>query len=301
MIASAANSACPLWRSMLFIPADNQKFIDRVHERGADACVLDLEDSIPLERKAAARAAVPQAARDIRSRGTDVLVRVNSETLAEDIAAVVRSDIRAIVLPKVNSAEAVLAADKLILRAEAQQAISAGTIRLILQIEDVAALPHLDEIARASARTLGMSLGSEDFSASAGMQPTARTLYWPNLQVVFACRRAGISPFGFPLSIGIFDDADALNEAVAAACEMGFIGAFCIHPAQVPILNSQFTPEPGDVSDALEIVQGYEQAMREGRGAFAFKGKMIDPPVVARARELIDRYHAIALRQPQAL
>ncbi len=278
----------PVWRSMLFVPANVDRFIARAHERGADAVILDLEDSVPLAQKDEARAGLAARAAAVAGHGTPVLVRVNAGTDA-DIDAAVSPAVRAVVLPKVNDAATVQAAALRITALEAARGLSSGHTWLIAQIEDVAALPQLDAIAASSPRLLGMILGSEDFSASAGMQPTPAALLLPNQMVAFACRRAGILPLGFPASIADFDDLEAFASHIRFARELGFVGAFCIHPSQVAVLNTGFSPTPQELAHARALIAAFEQAQREGRGALEFGGKMVDAPVVARAQELLRR------------
>ena len=285
------SNASPIWRSMLFVPAHMERFVARAHERGADACILDLEDSVPPPQKAAARDALPAAVQQVSRAGAAVLVRVNQpwEVLCEDLEAAVLSGIAALVLPKVNDPGLVLEVAARLDRLESVQGLAVGKIRLIAQIEDVHALPRLDQIAGSSPRLLGMILGPEDFSASAGMEPVAEALLAPNQQIVFACRRAGLLPFGFPGSIADFSDLERFRATIRLARQLGFVGAFCIHPNQVGILNQEFTPSQQDIADARGVVAAYEAALRGGQGAAAYKGKMIDPPVVLRAQEVLRR------------
>ncbi|MCY1358988.1 L-malyl-CoA/beta-methylmalyl-CoA lyase [compost metagenome] len=289
----------PVWRSLLFVPAHVGKFVAKVHERGADACILDLEDSVPLVHKSEARAAAQVASRAIDDRGMDVLVRINTlETGGlDDLQAIVSPSLRAVVLPKVASAEAVRVIAALLERMESEYGVPNGQIGLIAQIEDVAALPMLDGIATASPRLLGMSLGPEDFCVSAGIEPVPETLYGPNQQVAFACRRAGIMPFGFPGSIGDFSDLQNFRETVVKARQLGMVGAFCIHPAQVAVLNEVLTPSNTEVEFAEGLLAELELARAEGRGAFAYRGRMIDAPVIARAQEVLARHRAIHKRR----
>lgn len=284
----------PVWRSLLFVPAHNESFVGKAHTRGADGIILDLEDSVALDQKDSARQGLPGAAARLAAKGIDVLVRVNAEFLEEDVRAAAIGEVSALVLPKVNTPEPIVRAAGLLNQLEDERGLENGRIKLLAQIEDVAALPNLDAIATSSPSLLGMSLGSEDFSVSAGMWPLPETLYVPNLQVLFACRRAGILPFGFPASITLFRDVEALNVAVVQASKMGFVGAFCIHPNQVPVLNQAFTPEASAVADARTLLAEYARAEAEGRGVFAFNGAMVDLPVVRRARELVARAEAIA-------
>ncbi len=282
----------PMWRSMLFLPAHVEKFVAKAHTRGADACILDLEDSVPLDQKAVAREKVAAGANLIASHDVGVLVRINNdnaETLAADIAASVCPGVNALVVPKVNDAEILHSVDILVAAAEQARGLATGSIRLVAQIEDVHALPKLDAIAGACPRLMGMSLGSEDFSASAGMQPTPETLYMPNQMVVFACRRAGILPLGFPSSIAEYSDESAFSQSVRRAAEMGFVGAFCIHPNQARMLNEGFSPSELELEYARELLAAVAEAEKKGQGAFAFRGKMVDPPVISRAEEVLRR------------
>ncbi|MFV0278019.1 MAG: HpcH/HpaI aldolase/citrate lyase family protein [Parahaliea sp.] len=290
----------PLWRSLLFVPANNEKYVGRAAASGADACVLDLEDSIAPAQKAAARAVVADAIRRLSSEGVAVLVRVNSESLRDDIAAAVGVGLRALVLPKVASAQTIVEADRVVGELEQYAGLAPGGIALVAQIESVSALPRLDEIAAASSRLLAMSLGPEDFSTSAGMKPTLETLYWPSQQVLFACRRAGILPLGYPLSIAVYRDEALLEKAVGLARDMGFVGAFCIHPGQVGILNRIFTPGEGGVAEAEALLQAYQEELAAGRGTFSFRGRMVDAPIVARAEEILARDRASKLLSGRA-
>jgi citrate lyase subunit beta / citryl-CoA lyase len=285
------SSQLPVWRSMLFVPAHVERFVARAHQRGADAYILDLEDSVPPEQKAAARQALAAGARQVCQSGGAALVRVNHppELLFDDIEAAVLPEVQALVLPKVDGVVLLHEVAARLDRLETARGIEPGRIRLIAQIEDVRALPHLDEIAAASPRLLGMILGSEDFSASAGMAPVREALLWPNQQVAFACRRAGILPLGFPGSIADYADLGSFRDTIRLARQLGFVGAFCIHPDQVAVLNQEFVPAPAEADEARAVLAAYQAALREGRAAASHKGRMIDPPVVARAEEILRR------------
>lgn len=288
---SRMNRPFPVWRSMLFVPAHVERFVARAHQRGADAYILDLEDSVPPTQKVVARQALAAGARQVGQSGGAVLVRVNHprELLLDDLDAAVLPEVQALVLPKVDGAALVQDVAARLDRLEAARDIEPTRIRLIAQIEDVQALPRLDQIASASPRLLGMILGSEDFSASAGMEPVPEALLAPNQQIVFACRRAGLLPFGFPGSIADFSDLERFRATIRLARQLGFVGAFCIHPNQVGILNQEFTPSQQGIADARGILAAYEAALRSGQGATAYDGKMIDPPVVLRAQEVLRR------------
>ncbi len=291
--------AFPIWRSLLFVPAHITKFTDKAHQRGADACILDLEDSVGPGQKEQAREAAGSAAWTIAGHGLDVLVRINAPENGGllDLESVVGLTVRAVVLPKVASAEVIRLVGMCLDRLEAEREMPVGHTLLLAQIEDVAALPLLDEIAQASPRLMGMSLGPEDFSVSAGMEPVPETLFWPNQQVAFACRRAGILPFGFPGSIADFSDLSRFHQTIVMGRQLGMVGAFCIHPDQVGVLNEVFCPGEAEVEYSLGLLAEYASAEAEGRGAFAYRGRMIDAPVVARAREVLSRHLAVERRR----
>lgn len=279
------------WRSLLFLPAHNDKFVAKAHSRGADGYILDLEDSVPLAEKAFARGRLADGVAAVSQGGASALVRINAEPelAGDDIEAACLPGIAALVLPKANSAAEVQSVARQLDALEPARGIETGAIRLIAQIEDVRALPQLDAIATSSPRLLGMILGSEDFSASAGMEPFPEALFGPNQQIVFACRRAGILALGFPASIADYSDIDRFRGHIRLARRMGFVGAFGVHPSQVAVMNEEFAPSAEEVDNARAIIAAFEEGLRQGKAAVAWQGKMIDPPVVARAEETLRR------------
>ncbi len=291
MTTNTRNSGSPIWRSMLFIPAHRDDFVGKASQRGADAYILDLEDSVPEAQKEQARGAVVNAADIVAQNGAAALVRINQDLnqATADLEACIHPGVQAIVVPKVVSGSQIQALSNLIDKLEAQRGIVAGHTRLIAQIECVHGLGNLDDIAQSCDRLLGMSLGSEDFSASAGMEPTPEGLLAPNQAIVFACRRAGILPFGFPASIADYSDIERFRNTIHFARQLGFVGALCIHPSQVAILNDEFAPSDAEIERARALIDAYEQGLSEGKGAVEFEGSMVDAPVVTRARELLVR------------
>ena len=284
------------WRTALFIPVHLEKFVAKAHTRGADAYILDLEDSVPLEQKAQARECVIPAAKTVSQGGAAALVRINlDERFAmDDVVASVSEYVQAIVVPKVESALQLQNFSARITELEKERNIPIGHTAIIAMIESVDALPVLDEIAKADPRVVAMTLGSEDFSATAGMQPLPQTLLLPNQMLAFACRRAGIMPLGFPGSIADYSDIDAFTDTVKFAKQLGFVGAFCIHPKQVEVINVVLTPSADEVEHAQGLLAAFEEGLAAGKGAVEYKGKMIDLPVVERAKELLRNAEALS-------
>ena len=283
--------ALPIWRSLLFLPTHNDKFVEKAHTRGADAYILDLEDSVPIELKDVARKKVKAAALTVSQSGADALVRINSplRLAIRDLEYAVSQSVKAIVLPKVSSAAQVNLLSDVIEDLEIEQNIDVGHTGIIAQIEDVNALPHLDEIANSSQRLLGMTIGSEDFSASAGMEPIPEALFVPNQQVLMACRRANILPLGFPASIADYSDLENFKTTIELARKLGFVGALCVHPSQIRVLNEGFIPSKQEILHAQQLISSFEIESKQGKAVFQFKGKMIDAPVVSRAKNLLSR------------
>jgi citrate lyase subunit beta/citryl-CoA lyase len=289
------NPSWPIWRSMLFVPSHIEKFVEAAHTRGADAYILDLEDSVPLAKKSAARGSLARASGLVARSSAAVVVRINGAPalVGDDLQAAVIPGVAALMVPKVESGDDLRALDTRIDELERDHQLSPGQMLLIAQIEHVRTLPRLDDIATSSPRLMGMILGSEDFSMSAGMDPTPEALYAPNQQMLFACRRAGILPFGFPGSISVFRDRDQLRHLIRLAREMGFVGSYAIHPNQVTVMNELFMPSKEELEHARDLLAGWEAASAQGRGAFEFRGRMVDPPVVGRAQEVLRRYAAV--------
>jgi len=279
----------PSWRSALFVPAHVEKFVAKAHTRGADAIILDLEDSVPLAEKASARDGVAAAAATVAAHGLDVLVRINRpwRLAVRDLEASVCAQVHTLAIPKVASGDHIAFIAEILDEIEVEKGLPVGHTRLLPFIEGLDGLANIRDIASASPRNLGLFLGAEDFSAEVGMVPAHQGLFAPSQQVVFAARRAGILPLGFVGSIADYSDLELFRERIREARALGFVGALGIHPSQIGIMNEEFVPSAEEIAHAEGLLAVYEQALAEGRGAAAYKGKMIDAPVVARAREVL--------------
>jgi len=288
----------PVWRSLLYVPAHVDRFVAKAHERGADCIQIDLEDSVPASAKDEARSLVQRNASRVRRGGADVLVRINRplSLAVRDIEASVGPGVDGFVLPKVGSADHVRLIEEHIAETELSRGMPVGHTRLVVLIETAAAWLAMAEIARASPRIVGLNLGSEDFALDCGMAPTPETLQAAKQQVVIAASAAGVLPLGVIGSMADFGDAAAFRAMVRRSRQFGFVGASCIHPAQVPILNELFAPSEEEVVAARRIVDALVAAEKEGRGAVALDGRMIDAPIADSARRTLRRQAAIEAR-----
>ena len=280
----------PVWRSMLYVPATSEKFIEKAHERGADAIKIDLEEAVALAEKARARTLVRSAAKTVARGGADVLVRINRplRMAVDDLEASVWPEVHGLVLPKVESADHIGFLAEIITELEDERDMQRGHIKLMALIETPRGYSNVRDIAHSSERLSAIALGQEDFSAEMGMvEPEGMSLlsYYQTVQV--AAREAGILPIGYPGSIAEFTDLELFKSNALIARKLGFDGGACIHPKQVPILNEAFTPTDEEIDRSERMVAAYDAAMAAGDGAVAFEGKMIDVPVVARAERIL--------------
>jgi len=289
----------PVWRSLLYVPVNVGKYVEKAHTRGADCIQLDLEDSVPAAEKDAARKLVPAAAGRVRRSGVDVVVRINSpfEISSKDLPFCISSQVNGIALTKCANADHVRRIDDLISDLEQKEGLPAGHTRLIAMIETPAAFFEMAAIARSSPRLAAMNIGGEDFALETGMEPLEETLLMPKQQMIFAARAAGLMPLGFIASVAGYGDWEAFRRMVRRSRDFGFMGAGCIHPGQVPIVNEAYTPSGAEAAHARRVLEENAKAEAAGRGSFAIDGKMIDVPVVERARRLLARLAAIEAKE----
>ena len=289
----------PVWRSLLYVPAHVERFVDKAHTRGADAIQLDLEDSVPPAEKPAARAAIATAAQRVRRGGADVLVRINAplSLAVPDIQAAICPGVDGLVLTKLRGPDHVRLLDELVSECEEKAGIAPATLRFLLLVETPEALPHAHAIAAASPRAVAMSLGAEDFATAIGAEPTEEALALPRQMLLIAARAAGLMPLGLMGTLAGFADAEAFRAMAIRSRRAGFEGASCINPAQVAPLNAAFTPADEEVAYARRVIAADAEARAQGRGAVALDGRMIDVPVVRRAERLLARHEAIRQRQ----
>lgn len=288
----------PVWRSVLFVPGNVERFIEKAPSAGADALIVDLEDSIIPSEKEATRAKVAQTAERLARDDTDVLVRINRpwRLAVRDIEACVSPQVKALACPKIADASHVRFIAELLDELEHERGLPRGHTRIVAMIETTDALFHAREIAGASPRVVGMICGSEDFALDAGMAPEPDGLYHATMHIAHAARAAGVMQLGFLGSIAQFRDQDAFRALIRRSRALGFEGAFCIHPTQVPILNEEYGPKPEEIAYAKKVLDAWAKATAEGRGSVQVDGRMIDIPIVDRAERLLARAAAIEAR-----
>ncbi len=276
-------------RSLLYVPVSSDRFVAKAHERGADGIILDLEDAVAPAQKVAARARLADAVKAVGRNGAIVFVRINADVdmIRADADAACRAGAFGLFVPKVHNAHSLVTLSGFL---DGIEHLTERTpMRLVPMIEDPAAVLDARKIVTATDRVCALITGGEDLATSLGAEPTPEVLHFPKLMVHFAAKAAGVLSLGLMRTVADYDDLTAMEKSAREARMYGFDGASCVHPSVVPILNRAFSPSEDELDRARRLIAAYEEAEAEGRGAFAFEGKMVDEPVVQRARALVAR------------
>jgi len=267
------------WRSLLFVPATSPQLLAKAIRSGADAVIVDLEDSVAPERKAEARRLAREA---ITAGGGEVplLLRVNAQPgwLQEDLAQAPLDRLQGVMLPKVESAQQVIDVQETLARLGVPQ------LAIAVLIETARGVLSAERIAAASPNVAALGFGAEDYASEMGVEPQPSSLLWPAQQVATCARAFGQACWGLPGSIAEIADMEAFGALVSQARAVGFTGTVCIHPKQVAVANQGFGPSAAELLWARKVVAADEDAQHQGLGAVQLDGKMIDRPIVERAR-----------------
>jgi len=298
-----------LLRTLLFVPGNRPNMMEKARSLPADALVLDLEDSVPLAEKARARALVREWLSGLalgsggeggERKRQKVFVRINSTASGlaqEDLEAVITKGIDGINQPKPGSASDIREVASVIQRLERERGIEAGYIKLLPWVETAKGLLNAFDIASASPRVVGIAFGAEDFTLDTGMTRTeeGEELLLPRIMVVIAARAAEVMAIDTPYN-DFRDEAGLVREA-SLARRLGFDGKCLIHPGQIEPVNRIFRPSPEEVDHARRVVAAFEAAEAQGFASTSLDGKMIDVPIVNRARKLLMLADSIARKE----
>jgi citrate lyase subunit beta/citryl-CoA lyase len=285
-----------LCRSLLFAPGNHARRAEKALTLAADAVILDLEDAVAVAEKPAARDAVVAAL--ARPRRRRCYVRVNAmstEWSYADLTAVVAPGTDGIVLPKVESADEIKAADWVIGALERQNGLPQGHVDLMPIIETAAGFTNLETIARAKTRVRRLAFGAGDFTLDLGITWSRDELELLPYRSGFVAvsRAAGLEA---PIDTVWVDlkDAEGFAQSSARGRALGFQGKLCIHPDQVPVANQIFSPDEQVVAQARRVVAAFDQAEAQGLASIQLDGRFIDYPIVYAARRIIAQAEEIA-------
>jgi citrate lyase subunit beta/citryl-CoA lyase len=264
--------------------------LESARASNADALVLDLEDSVPERQKAAARTLARRWIPKLASKRRLIFVRLNglrTRVTRDDLMAVVQKGVAGVVLPKTESAQDLRDLDVLIREAEMEHGVRPGDIRTMPLIESARGVLRCEDIARASDRLCGISIGAEDYTRDIGVGRDSNGAALQHLRavVVQVATAYGLVPVDTPYPD--YKDETRLQAETRLAKAVGLKGKYAVHPSQVGVINRIFSPTKDEVEDARRIVEAYDAAVKRGIGAVALDGRMVDAPIAERARALI--------------
>jgi len=285
-------------RSMLFLPGNTPNMLINGNCLGSDAVIFDLEDAVSPAEKDAARILVRNTIRYMDFRGCEIIVRINSIDTSywkQDIDTILPQKPHLILLPKTGCAADVLEADAYISQLEEKLGMAPNTVGLMPLIETAIGVENAFQIASASKRVKALFLGAEDLTADLQCKRTkeGREIEYARTRLVVAARAAGVDVYDTPFT-DVNDDEGIVTDAKLAKA-LGFTGKASISPRHVDVINDVFSPTEKEIDYAYEVMEAIALAKRQGKGAIALHGKMIDAPIVARAQRTIDMAKALGL------
>ena len=274
-------------RSLLFVPAGRERMLEHAQTARADALVLDLEDAVPQRQKASARALAKRWIPKLARRSRPVFVRVNglaSGFTRDDLMAVVSKQLAGVVLPKTDAPQDLRDLDVLLREAEMAAGVRPGDVRTIALIESARSVLRCEEIARASDRLLALSVGGEDYTRDIGARRDAGGVALQHIRATVVQVAAAYALLSIDTPYTALGDDAGLAEDARIARAIGLKGKYAIHPAQAPIINRAFTPSKEEADEAARIVEAFDAA---ADGAISVDGRMVDAPIVERARAVL--------------
>ena len=282
-------------RSMLFLPGNSPNILLNADFLGSDSIILDLEDAVAPTEKDAARILVRNA---ITSLGytREVIVRINpveSPYWQKDLRAIIPVKPDMIMPTKVGCAADVKLVADFITQLEKEFGMEEGGVKMIPLIETALGVENAYEIASADSRVTAIFLGGEDFTADMRCKRTKEgtEIFYARSRMVLAARAAGVDVYDTPWTD--VEDYDGLIEDAKFAKSLGFTGKSSISPRHIPFINEVFSPTEEEIQYARDVFACIEKAKAEGKGVVSLRGKMIDAPIVARARQVLEAAEAI--------
>ena len=281
-------------RALLYMPGDDWKKVTKALTLGVDCICMDMEDGVAINRKAEARATIVKALQELDFGASEKLARVNavgSGLEKDDIEAVLPYRPDGIVIPKIESLEQIRWGSLIIESAELDNGWPVNSVRILVGVETAKGILNLKEIA-SHPRLDGIIFGGEDFAASIGAKRTesAVELSYARQAVVVAWAAYGLQAIDI-VTID-FKDLERVRREAEFGAGLGFSGKQIIHPNQVAPVQEAFTPDDESIAYAKRLVEAFETHQKEGKGAFALDGQMIDMPLVKNVQKVLERAKA---------
>lgn len=281
-----------LMRSLMFVPAHNQKLLDSSLRRDADVLLLDIEDSVPVIDKQKARENIKAFVQRPEAQGKMIFPRVNdreSGELLKDLYQLTIPGITGFMYPKSTKEEDVYFVGKLLETIEYEKNIPVGTFKLIPLIETAGAIVEIKEICTACTRVIAVAFGCEDYVTNLGGKhdPEGQSIFYARNAIVNAARATGVLPID-TVHIKVHDLED-LERNLILSKNLGFEGMLVLNPKELPLVNQYFSPSEEEVAWAEEMVKLTEEAQSEGKGVAVKDGKFIGPPMLKMANAILQK------------
>ncbi|OOF50569.1 citrate (pro-3S)-lyase subunit beta [Rodentibacter genomosp. 1] len=281
-----------LRRSMLFVPGSNAAMLSNSFIYKPDSIMFDLEDAVALKEKDTARLLVAHALQHPLYQEMETVVRVNpldSEFGLLDLNAVVRAGVDVVRMPKTETAQDVIDMEHEITEIEKACGREIGSTKMLAAIESPLGITQANQIATASKRLIGIALGAEDYVRNLKTERSADgiELLFARCAILQAARAAGIQAFDTVYSNA--NNEEGFLQEASLIKQLGFDGKSLINPRQIELLHNLFAPTQKDVDQAKRIIEAAEEAERQGSGVVSLNGKMIDAPIIDRARLVLER------------
>lgn len=285
-----------IMRSLMFVPAHNQKLLDSSLRRDADVLLLDIEDSVPVTDKQIARDNIKEFVKRPESHGKLIFPRVNdreSGELLKDLYQLTIEGVSGFMYPKSTKEEDVYFVDKLLETIEYEKKIPVGTFKLIPLIETSGAIVNIKEICTACTRVIAVAFGCEDYVTDLGGKHDEQgmSIFYARNAIVNAARAAGILPID-TVHIKVHDLED-LEKNLVLSRNLGFEGMLVLNPKELALVNQYFSPSDEEIAWAQEMVQLTAEAKAEGKGVAVKEGEFIGPPMLKMAEKIIEKQSKI--------
>lgn len=279
-----------LRRTMMFVPGNNPAMVKDAGIYGADSIMFDLEDSVSMAEKDAARVLVYEALQSQDYGNAELVVRVNgqdTEYYPNDVKAMVKAGIDVIRLPKAESADMVKQLEADILAAEKEFGRQEGSTHLMAAIESAKGVLNAPQIAAASDRMIGIALSAEDYTTDMKTHryPDGAELEFARNMVLHAARAAGVAAFDTVFTN--MDDTEGFYRETEYIHQLGFDGKSLVNPRQIEMVNKVYEPSEKEILNAKNVINAIEEARLKGSGVISMNGQMVDRPVVLRAQRVM--------------
>lgn len=286
-----------LRRTMLFMPGNNPGMLQNAGILGADSIILDLEDAVSLTEKDSARILVREAIKNIDYSNVEVVVRINpftTEFAKKDIDVIARVGPDALMIPKATEEE-LKDINEMLINIEIEEGFEKGSIKLFPIVETAYGVENVYSIIKSSNRIAGILLGGEDLTSDLGIKRTkeGEEVFYARNRVAIACRAMKVDSIDTPFTDT--NDLEGLEKDTWKAKSLGLTGKAAINPRQIDAIHSVYAPTAEEIKHAKRVLEAMEEAEAEGKGVFSLDGKMVDAPIINRAKNTVELARILGL------